>query len=180
MRSGVVSTLMQCWGCFVWLPSIYTSHTLYLTNHPNNLGLPLAAIIFTIGALSIYLNYNADWQREKTRNTNGNCTIWGKKPEVIHATYHTTEGEEKNSLLLVSGWWGVSRHFHYIPELLAALCWTLPALFLSPTPYFYFIFLLLLLTHRAIRDDKRCAEKYGKFWDLYCSKVPCKILPFIF
>ena len=48
----------QCWGCFVWLPSIYTSHTLYLTNHPNNLGLPLAAIIFTIGALSIYLNYS--------------------------------------------------------------------------------------------------------------------------
>ncbi len=170
----------QCWGCLVWVPSIYTSHTLYLTSHPNHLGLPLAATIFTIGVIAIFLNYAADAQREETRNTNGECTIWGRKPEVIRATYRTKEGEEKKSLLLVSGWWGVSRHFHYVPELLAALCWTLPALFTSVIPYCYVIFLFVLLSNRAVRDDRRCAEKYGKYWQLYCEKVPYKILPFIF
>ena len=27
-----------CWGCMVWLPSVYTSPTLFLVNHPNHLG----------------------------------------------------------------------------------------------------------------------------------------------
>jgi 7-dehydrocholesterol reductase len=30
-----------CWGCMVWVPSVYTCHTLFLTNHPYQLGLPL-------------------------------------------------------------------------------------------------------------------------------------------
>ena len=67
-----------------------------------------------------------------------------------------------------------------MPELLAALAWSIPALFISIVPYFYFIFLTLLLIHRAVRDDKRCAEKYGKFWKVYCEKVPYKILPLVF
>lgn len=173
-------THTQCWGCLVWVPSVYTSSTLYLTAHPIQLGLPLAVAIFTIGTIGIFLNYAADAQREMVRNTNGNCVVWGSKPEVIHATYYTEDGEEKKSLLLVSGWWGVSRHFHYIPELLAALFWSLPALSTSIVPYFYFIFLCILLTNRAIRDDRRCAEKYGKYWKMYCEKVPYKILPFIY
>lgn len=170
----------QCWGCMVWVPSVYTSHALYLTTHPNHLRLPLAIAIFSLGVVSIFLNYDADRQRELTRNTNGDCKIWGKTPVMIRATYHTSEGKERKSLLLVSGWWGVSRHFHYIPELLAAFFWTLPALFTSPVPYFYFGFLVILLTHRAWRDDKRCAEKYGKYWSQYCQKVPYKIIPFLF
>lgn len=27
-----------CWGCLVWVPSIYTSPGMYLVNHPVNLG----------------------------------------------------------------------------------------------------------------------------------------------
>lgn len=171
---------LQCWGCLVWVPSVYTSHTLYLTAHPNDLGLPLAAFILLSGVAAIYINYNADNHKEHVRNTQGACTIWGKKPEVIHATYYTSKGEEKKSLLLVSGWWGVSRHFHYIPELTAAFCWTVPALFSSLLAYFYFIFLVILLTHRSVRDDKRCMEKYGSYWKQYCEKVPYKIIPFVF
>ncbi len=173
-------TCIQCWGCLVWVPSVYTSHTLYLTNHPNQLGLPLAIAIFTIGILSVLINYDADRQKELVRNTNGNCTIWGRKPVTILANYQTTTGEKKRSLLLVSGWWGVSRHFHYIPELMAALAWSIPALFINGLPYFYFVFLVILLTHRAIRDDGRCREKYGKYWEEYCKQVPRKIIPFLF
>ena len=164
----------------VWVPSIYTSHTLYLTTHPIQLGLPLSVVITALGIVSIFLNYDADRQRELVRNTDGDCLVWGRKPEMVRATYHTSKGEERKSILLVSGWWGVSRHFHYIPEITAAFFWCVPALFSSPVPYVYSIFLIILLTHRAIRDDKRCAEKYGKYWDIYCKKVPYKIVPFLF
>jgi 7-dehydrocholesterol reductase len=171
---------MLCWGCMVWVPSVYTSHTLYLTTHPNNLGLPLSTFLIVFGALCIFFNYDADHQRELVRNTDGDCTVWGRKPEIVRATYHTSEGKERKSILLVSGWWGVARHFHYVPEIIAAFLWTVPALFQSWVPYFYVTFLVILLTHRAIRDDVRCAEKYGKFWNEYCKKVPYKIIPFIF
>ncbi len=164
----------------MWVPSIYTSHTLYLTMHPNDLGLPLFTLIMILGIVSVFLNYNADYQKEVVRNTNGECTIWGSKPTVIRASYQTSEGEKKKSLLLASGWWGVSRHFHYIPEIAAAFFWTVPALFTNPLPYFYVVFLTLLLCHRSVRDDIRCSEKYGSYWKEYCKKVPYKIVPLVF
>lgn len=164
----------------MWVPSVYTSHTLYLTTHPNYLGLPLAAAILLSGVAAIYINYNADHQKEFVRDTKGACTIWGRKAEVIEAKYQTSGGEERTSLLLVSGWWGLSRHFHYIPEIVAAFMWTVPALFTCPLPYFYVVFLVILLAHRSVRDDKRCLEKYGEAWRLYCQRVPYKIVPYIF
>ncbi len=45
-----------------------------------------------------------------------------------------------------AGWWGLARHFHYLPEIIAALLWTVPALFTHVLPYFYVTFLTLLLT----------------------------------
>lgn len=128
----------------------------------------------------VYINYDADRQREMVRNTNGKCLIWGKPPKLIHATYKTTEGITKKSILLVSGWWGVARHFHYLPELAAAFLWSVPALFDSPLPYLYFVMLFILLVHRSVRDDKRCKEKYGAYWKNYCSSVPYRMLPYVF
>ena len=49
-----------CWGCLAFLPTIYTSHTFYLTEHPVNLGTPLALAIFIAGAVCIYINYDCD------------------------------------------------------------------------------------------------------------------------
>ncbi|KAI3964904.1 hypothetical protein MKW92_043563 [Papaver armeniacum] len=34
----VLSRYHTCWGCLVWVPSIYTSPGMYLVNHPVNLG----------------------------------------------------------------------------------------------------------------------------------------------
>lgn len=167
-----------CWGCLVWVPGIYTSSTLYLVNHPNHLGYATALALFLFGGACIMVNYFADRQRQRVRETNGRCKIWGKQAETMEASY-TSHGENKKNLLLLSGWWGIARHFHYIPEILGALCWTLPALFESPLPYFYVVFLTILLFDRAYRDDQRCAQKYGSDWSLYCEKVPYKIIPFV-
>jgi 7-dehydrocholesterol reductase len=171
---------MICWGCLVWLPCIYTSPTLYLVNHPNQLGTVLSTVIFIAGSVSILINYLADRQRQQVRAKNGACLVWRSKPSLIEATYITQSGETKQTILLSSGWWGLSRHFHYIPEIMAAFFWSLPALFNSFLPYFYVIFLTILLLDRAFRHDRRCADKYGKYWDEYCEKVPYKIIPYVF
>lgn len=168
-----------CWGVLVWVPGFYTSPTLFLVNHPFNLGFPLASLIFLLGTTSILVNYLADRQRQRVRMTQGNCKVWGKKPAVTLAKYTTDKGEMKQNLLLASGWWGIARHFHYIPEILGAFLWSAPALFTHSLPYFYVIFLTILLIDRAFRDDRRCMKKYGKDWEKHCEKVPHKIIPYI-
>ncbi|MBS3921540.1 MAG: hypothetical protein KGZ37_00125 [Nitrosarchaeum sp.] len=168
-----------CWGCLVWIPSIYTSPTLYLVQHPFELGKVTAALLLIIGTVAIIVNYMADRQRQKVRATMGSCTVWKKPPILTKATYTTSLGERKENILLASGWWGIARHFHYLPEILGALCWSLPALFFNLLPYFYVVFLTALLIDRAVRDDKRCREKYGAAWKEHCEKVPYKILPFV-
>jgi 7-dehydrocholesterol reductase len=168
-----------CWGCLVWVPCIYTSPSMYLVLHPIELSTWLAAGIFMLGAFCILINYLADRQRQLVRATNGECKIWGKAPLITIATYTTEQNETKTNILLASGWWGISRHFHYVPEILAAFFWSLPALFSNFAPYFYVSFLTVLLVDRAFRDDRRCALKYTTDWKMYCKLVRYKILPYV-
>jgi len=171
---------MICWGCLVWVPCIYTSPAFYLVHHPIQFH-PIAAIaIFVCGAGAILINYLADLQRQQVRAKNGKCLVWGSVPDLIPASYKTTTGETKQTLLLASGWWGLSRHFHYIPELSAAFFWSLPGLFTNFFPYFYLVFLTVLLVDRAFRHDQRCKDKYGASWNIYCKKVPYKLIPYLF
>ncbi|KAK3235335.1 7-dehydrocholesterol reductase, partial [Cymbomonas tetramitiformis] len=169
-----------CWGCLVWVPSIYTSPALYLVNNPVALGTPLAAAITVAGLFCIWSNYDCDRQRQTFRETGGKAPVWGKAPTYIVAKYTTSEGTKKSSLLLTSGWWGLARHFHYLPEIMSSFFWTMPGLFQHPLHYFYVFYLSILLADRAIRDDSRCLSKYGPFWQEYQSKVPYRILPYIF
>lgn len=169
-----------CYGCICWVPSFYTLPAMYLANHPVQLGFKLALIIFLCGLLSLYVNYDADRQKQLVRATNGNCLIWGKKPNIIEAKCQLLDGTKSTSLLLVSGYWGISRHFHYIPEITLSFFWSVTALFNNIVPYFYVFFLILLLTHRSIRDDNKCTKKYGNYWNDYKKLVPYKIVPYIF
>ncbi|GFN77298.1 7-dehydrocholesterol reductase [Plakobranchus ocellatus] len=169
-----------CWGCLVYIPGLYTSPSFYLVSQPVLLGLPVASMLLVTGILAIWINYEADMQKQMVRGSNGACQVWGRKPELIRARYTLENGQEKESLLLASGWWGMARHFHYVPEITLALCWSLPALFHNILPYSYVIFLVILLVHRTFRDDEKCARKYGTYWDQYCQKVPHKMVPYLF
>lgn len=168
-----------CWGCLVWVPCIYTSPSMYLVLHPIHLNFAAAAFILVAGTGCIIINYMADRQRLIARSTQGNCKIWGKTPRLLPARYITSTGDQKETFLLASGWWGITRHFHYLPEMLAAFLWSVPALFTHFSPYFYVVFLTILLLDRAYRDDKRCARKYKEDWVDYCKVVPYKIIPYL-
>jgi 7-dehydrocholesterol reductase len=177
------------WGCLCFVPAVYTSPAMYLVRQPgdflavqhnSNYSALLACVIFLLGALAIFINYDSDRQRQYFRRTKGKCLIWGQPPRKIHAKYITANGQVNESLLLASGWWGVARHFHYLPELLAAFLWSCTAGTASIVPYLYLMFLTALLVDRSYRDDERCRTKYGKSWDLYCELVPYRIVPFVF
>ncbi len=60
------------------------------------------------------MNYDADAQKIYVRKNDAKCEIWGKPAKVIRARYIDANGKEKRSVLLYSGYWGVSRHFHYV------------------------------------------------------------------
>lgn len=169
-----------CWGVLCWVPCLYTLSTLFLVGHPTALT-PLAATgIAVLGVTSLLVNYLADRQRQVVRRRGGKTTVWGRRPVLIHAYYRTRDGAERENLLLASGFWGLARHFHYVPELLLALAWTLPAGFTHALPYAYFVFLFILLVDRAGRDDRRCAAKYGDAWSRYRRAVPYKIIPGVY
>ena len=103
--------------------------------------------------------------------------IWGKPPTFVRAKYTTEGGEQRSSTLLTSGYWGLSRHFHYIPEVMASFFWCVPALWTHPLPFFYPVYLAVLLADRAWRDSARCSDKYGVDWQIYCKKVPYVVIP---
>jgi 7-dehydrocholesterol reductase len=169
-----------CWGVLAWVPGVYTISAQCLAQHPRELSLPASVGLLALGLGGIWAGHAADGQRQRVRETGGETEVWGKPPRMIRAEYATEEGTVRENILLTSGFWGVARHFHYVPELAIALALTLPNGVTRLLPYFYPIFLAVLLADRANRDDLRCAKKYGRFWDEYRRRVPYRILPGIY
>ena len=169
-----------CWGCLCWIPGVYASVSMYMASKAVHLGFFWSAVILVAGVASCAVNYDADRQKLEVRRSDGKCRVWGGNSEVIRAQYKLSDGETRTSLLLVSGYWGLARHFHYVPELSLAFLWSVPALFEHLMPYTYVLWLSLLLVHRTFRDDTKCRQKYGKYWEEYCRRVPYKMIPYVF
>lgn len=187
-RAGFYET----WGCLVWVPAVYTLHTRIMVDSPTQHTWGSASVIFLIGTVGgVLLNFWADSQRQWFREADGNITIWGQKAQSIRCKYHvrnseTGQLEERESLLLASGFWGTARHFQYLFELMAAWSWCLLATNLTSEnsngylPLFYAAFLTVLLIHRAGRDEEKCLKKYGDGYRHYMKLVPYKIVPGIY
>ncbi|HSN80949.1 MAG TPA: hypothetical protein VLS88_00100 [Polyangiales bacterium] len=168
------------WGVLVWVPAVYTSPTMYLAEHPVELGWPLAIGIFLVGAFFITTKNVANRERARVRRTDGHTTVWGKPPLIIRAEYENEDGTTRQSILLASGFWGVSRHFHYVGEVVGAFCWSVVGGFSHFAPFFYVTFLSILLFHRGLRHEAKCQKKYGVYWDQYKALVPWKVIPGIY
>ena len=144
-----------CWGCLVWVPSVYASPALFLGAHPGlTLGTPRAVALIIAGLAAIWINYDADRQRQAFRATGGKEAVWGRAPVKIVATYTDGRGATRRSLLLASGWWGLARHFHYVPEIAVAALWTAPcgSPLAAPLAWFYVFFL-------TVRNDETGEKK---------------------
>lgn len=119
---------------------------------------------FFVG-FAIFRGANSQKHRFKT---DPSASIWGKPPITI------------GGKLLVSGFWGYARHMNYTGDLVIALSFSLPCGFRFALSYFYFVYLLLLTIHREKRDDDRCALKYRSLWDQYCTRVPYRMVPYVY
>ncbi|XP_028916960.1 7-dehydrocholesterol reductase isoform X2 [Ornithorhynchus anatinus] len=168
------------WGDCVWLPYLYTLQGLYLVYNPIQLSVPHAMGVLLLGLVGYFIFRVTNHQKDLFRRTDGNCKIWGKKPEYIECSYMSVDGKKHYSKLMISGFWGVTRHFNYTGDLMGSLAYCLACGFNHIFPYFYIIYMSILLIHRCIRDEHRCSSKYGKDWKRYTSAVPKRLVPGIF
>ncbi|KAJ3054573.1 hypothetical protein HK097_001406 [Rhizophlyctis rosea] len=168
------------WGDSVWLPFMYTLQSHFLVRHPIDLSWPYFFFVFGLGMWGYYIFRAVNNQKDLVRRTDGDCKIWGKKAEVIRTSFVTSDGKEHKSLLLVSGFWGLSRHFNYVGDLAISTAMCLTCGFGYLLPYFYITFMTILLVGRVQRDQDRCFGKYGKYWEEYCRRVPYKLIPYVY
>jgi delta14-sterol reductase/lamin-B receptor len=162
---------MLGWGCLVWIPFAYSLQPLYLVAHPEPLPSWGAAGVLLLNLVGFYVFRTSNLQKHRF-SSDPMEPIWGKKPEFIKT--------ERGSLLLTSGWWGISRHSNYLGDWLMGLSWSLTCGFGRALPYFYPFYFAILLIHREWRDARHCARKYGADWDRYTQKVRWRIIPWIY
>jgi 7-dehydrocholesterol reductase len=166
-----------CWGCLVFLPAFYTFTCYYLANNPSMISGLVGGVILVLGCWFIWMNYKVDKEKEDFK-ANPDCKIWGKKAEFLNCDFK--EEGKKPSKLLVSGWWGKSRHMNYTYEIGLSGCWSAVGAPLGIAPFAYLGYIIALLVHRIYRDEDKCRVKYGKYWDEYCKRVPARLIPGIF
>eukprot|EP00127_Corallochytrium_limacisporum_P005854 Clim_evm19s213 gene=Clim_evmTU19s213 len=171
---------MLAWGDSNWLPFMYTLQERYLAYHPIRWHTPYFFAILGMGFLGYGIFRAVNWQKDTFRRTKGNCSFFDGPAKGLKVTYTTKDGKIRESSLLYSGFWGWSRHFNYVGDLILSTAMCLCCGFDSLYPYFYIVFMTILLIHRSYRDDKRCHAKYGKYWDEYKKLVPYYIFPGIY
>ncbi len=161
------------WGCFVFYPFFYCIGLWSVADlpnaHPPIWLLVLAAVLFFAG-----------WTL--ARGANMQKYSFKRDPDAkflgLIAPIALSEG---NKQVLVSGFWGVSRHVNYLGEFLMATGLALSLGYPAHIgPWLYPLFYVALLVPRQIDDDRRCAEKYGALWKAYVARVPYRIVPGIY
>ncbi|MCB1692853.1 MAG: DUF1295 domain-containing protein [Pseudomonadales bacterium] len=160
------------WGCLVFYPYFYAVALWSAVDREpgegGSLVLFMSAVIFFAGWC---LARGANMQKFYFK-TSPDRTFLGMVPRALD------DGERR---LLVSGFWGVSRHINYLGEILMGC-----GIALSVTAYgawwawLYPLYYVALLVPRQMDDDARCAARYGDLWRRYVAEVRYRIIPFVY
>jgi delta14-sterol reductase len=159
--------LMLVWGDFVLVPFFYSIGGWWLLDRLEPMSTGALFGIAVLYAASLWMFRGANAQKWRFKQ-DPRARIWGKPAETL------------GGRLLVSGWWGLGRHLNYTGEIGVYLALTLTTGFGSWVPYLLPLWLLLLLSHRAGRDDRRCRAKYGPLWGAYRAHTPTRMFPFVY
>ena len=145
------SGFMLAFGDLAWVPFTYSLQARYLVTHDPDLSLGFIVGVVVLNVLGYAIFRAATSQKDTKRGTK----------------------------LSISGFWGAARKINYTGDWLMSLAWCLLTGFTSPIPYFYSSYFLVLLIHRAIRDDHACSIKYGDDWPKYKAHVPYLFIPYL-
>lgn len=161
------------WGCLVFYPFFYCVGLWFASAEPN----PHSGPGLLIASAALFF---AGWVLAR----GANLQKFAFKVHPDRARFGPlsqralVSGDKR---VLISGFWGLSRHVNYLGELLMAsalaLCLGYPGALL---PWLYPLYYLVLLVPRQLDDDRRCAEKYGALWEEYRRAVPRRIVPFLY
>jgi protein-S-isoprenylcysteine O-methyltransferase Ste14 len=161
------------WGCLVFYPFFYCIGLWYAADRPNPHTHPgwligSAALFFTGWVLARGANL-----QKYAFKVHPDRPRFGPIPQRA-----LVDGDRR---VLISGFWGLSRHINYLGELCMAtgltFCLGYPAALL---PWLYPLYYVLLLVPRQLDDDRRCAAKYGPLWHQYQRAVRWRIVPFVY
>lgn len=162
---------MLAFGDLAWVPFTYSLQARVLVHRSPFLNRWFAHAVIALNSLG-YLTF---------RGSNSQKDIFRTDPNDPRVSHLKTLPTERGTKLIVSGWWGMSRHINYFGDWLMGLAWCLTAgLDGGIVPYFYAIYFAILLVHRELRDEEACRKKYQGDYDKYCKIVPYRIIPYIY
>jgi len=167
------------WGCLSFYPYFYAI-TLWVTVNEKNPDYPFwlliaFALLFLVGWI---FTRGANLQKYFFKIAPEKKFLC-MKPETVSDGKHT---------LLVSGYWGASRHINYLGEIIQACAIAAVAFVYGASAgypaillvWLYPIYYIGLLFTRQADDDVICKAKYGELWDTYKKKVKYRIIPLIY
>lgn len=108
--------LMLSFGDLVWVPFFYSTQARYLSMHPVSLGWPGLLAMGAVLAVG-FSTFRLSNSQKNIFRTNPN------DPRVSHLKYIETKAGTR---LLISGWWGVSRHINYLGDWIQSWPYSLP------------------------------------------------------
>jgi protein-S-isoprenylcysteine O-methyltransferase Ste14 len=160
------------WGDLAFYPFFYTIPLWATVTLPA----PRTPVFILVISLMIFL---CGWCL--ARGANMQKYTFKKNPEKTFLGIKPVSITDGNKRILISGFWGMSRHINYLGEILMATGIVLSVGYpMLPWPWLYPLYYVILLFPRQMADDKLCANKYGPLWDEYKKKVPYRIIPYVY
>lgn len=156
------------------VPFLYCFQSFYLVKNSVSHSIPYATVIYIMLVLGYYIFDSANGQKAnmkiKIRRNTFPQVPWAflQDPKFLK----TPKGN-----LLIDGWYKYARKMQYTGDIMMALSWGLICGSGSSMPYFYVTFFTCMILHRQWRDEIRCKEKYGEYWDVYTKLVPNIFFP---